>query len=104
MNRIAEADENAELYGYAALGISGLSIAAKEALFRYTLKAGNEANSSAVIANAWQHRSDANASIAVFVGLVGSMMGYPILDPAAGVLVAGLIIKQVYTVLSYSTA
>ncbi len=58
-------------------------------------KVGSEANSSAVIANAWQHRSDANASIAVFIGLVGSMLGYPILDPAAGVLVAGLIIKQV---------
>jgi divalent metal cation (Fe/Co/Zn/Cd) transporter len=30
----------------------------------------------------------------VFAGLVGSMLGYPILDPVAGVLVAGVIIKQ----------
>jgi hypothetical protein len=29
------------------------------------------------------------------VGLIGSMMGYPILDPLAGLLVAGLIVRQV---------
>jgi divalent metal cation (Fe/Co/Zn/Cd) transporter len=28
-------------------------------------------------------------------GLGGSMLGYPILDPAAGVLVAGVILNQV---------
>jgi divalent metal cation (Fe/Co/Zn/Cd) transporter len=44
--------------GTAALVVSGLSIAAKEILFRYTLKVGEAANSSAVIANAWQHRLD----------------------------------------------
>ncbi len=49
----APTDEKLE---YAALGVSGLSIVAKEILFRYTLKVGEAANSSAVIANAWQHR------------------------------------------------
>jgi divalent metal cation (Fe/Co/Zn/Cd) transporter len=38
-----------------------------------------------------------STSAAVFVGLVGSMMGYPILDPLAGLLVAGLIVRQVRT-------
>lgn len=60
--------------------------------------AGQKANSSAVIANAWQHRADVSTSVAVFAGLVGSMMGYPILDPVAGVLVAGVIIKQAYII------
>lgn len=50
---VAEVDSDLE---YAALGVSGLSIVAKEILFRYTLKVGEAANSSAVIANAWQHR------------------------------------------------
>jgi len=36
--------------------------------------------------------------MAVFAGLIGSMMGYPVLDPAAGVLVAGVIIKQAYII------
>lgn len=36
-----------------------------------------------------------STSAAVFVGLIGSMMGYPLLDPLAGLLVAGLIVRQV---------
>lgn len=51
-----------------------------------------------MIANAWQHRSDVITSMAVFAGLIGSLMGYPILDPMAGVLVAGVIIKQAYAI------
>lgn len=86
------------LYNYAALVVSGMSVASKEALFRYTLKAGQKANSSAVVANAWQHRADVSTSLAVFVGLIGSMNGYPILDPGAGILVAGLITRQAYKI------
>ena len=36
-----------------------------------------------------------STSLAVFAGLTGSMMGYPLLDPLAGLLVAGLIVRQV---------
>ena len=61
-------------------------------------KAGERANSAAVVANAWQHRADVSTSSAVFVGLVGSMMGYPLLDPLAGVLVAGVIVRQAFTI------
>jgi divalent metal cation (Fe/Co/Zn/Cd) transporter len=48
-----------------------------------------------VVANAWQHRADVSTSSAVFFGLIGSMLGYPLLDPLAGVLVAGVIVRQV---------
>mmetsp|Transcript_60292 Transcript_60292/g.118599 ORF Transcript_60292/g.118599 Transcript_60292/m.118599 type:complete len:544 (+) Transcript_60292:56-1687(+) len=82
------------LHNYAGLAVSALSIVVKELLFRYTLKAGKEAHSDAVIANAWQHRADVSTSAAVFVGLTGSMAGVPILDPLAGLLVAGLIVQQ----------
>jgi divalent metal cation (Fe/Co/Zn/Cd) transporter len=58
-------------------------------------KAGEKANSAAVVANAWQHRADVSTSSAVFFGLIGSMLGYPLLDPLAGVLVAGVIVRQV---------
>ena len=40
-------------------------------------------------------RSDVMVSAAVFCGLAGAHAGYPILDPAVAVLVAGIIIKQV---------
>ena len=42
------------------------------------------AHSDAVKANAWHHRSDAMVSLAVLVALVGSMKGFPLLDPLAG--------------------
>lgn len=58
---------------FAALAVSATSIISKEALFRYTLTAGQKANSSAVIANAWQHRADVSTSLAVFAGLIGKL-------------------------------
>ena len=81
---------------YAALGVSTVSVGVKEALYRYTLHAGEKATSSAVIANAFQHRSDAIVSSAVTIGLVGKMYGLPLLDPLAGLLVAGVIVRQAY--------
>jgi hypothetical protein len=47
------------------------------------------------LCNSDDNRSDAIVSGAVFVGLAGSMAGYPVLDPIAGVLVSGLIAQQV---------
>lgn len=47
-----------------------------------------------MVANAWQHRSDVMVSGAVFMGIAGSHFGYPILDPAVAVIVAGIITKQ----------
>lgn len=79
---------------YAGLAVSGTSIFVKEALFRYTIKAGESANSAAVIANAWQHRGDALISGAVFIGVFGVMSGYRLLDPIAALLVSGIILKQ----------
>lgn len=75
---------------YAALG----SIVLKEALYRWTVKVGRETNSSAVIANAWHHRSDALSSIpaALAVGLallLGPRMSW--LDPAGAIVVALMI-------------
>lgn len=37
-----------------------------------------------VIANAYHHRSDAWSSLVALVGIGGAMVGYPWLDPLAG--------------------
>lgn len=77
-----------------------ISIVVKEIMFRYTYKVGKKINSEAIMANAWDHRSDAYSSIGTFVGISGSMIGnyYNIpfleyMDPIAGALVACLIFK-----------
>ncbi len=49
--------------GWVALVVTLVAIAAKEVLFRYTIKVGKRIGSSAVIANAWHQRSDVMSSI-----------------------------------------
>jgi len=82
-----------------ALWAAALSIVAKEALFHVTVRVGRRHNSPLVLANAWHHRSDALSSVAALAGIAGARMGFPILDPAAAVVVAALIAKMASDIL-----
>ena len=75
------------------------SIVIKEIMFRYTLKVGKKNNSPAVIANAWDHRSDAYSSMAALAGILGARLGFQYLDPIAGLAVSVLIVKLSLTLL-----
>lgn len=79
--------------GPVALYAAIFSIVIKETLFRYTMKVGKMTNSPSVIANAWDHRSDAYSSTAALIGIVGARMGYAYLDPIAGLFVSYMIIR-----------
>jgi len=70
-----------------------ISIAANEWLFRYTLKAGNDIDSDLLRANAWHSRGDMLSSAIVLVGLIGSLLGWPVLDSVAAIVVGLFIIK-----------
>ncbi|MCL6269057.1 cation diffusion facilitator family transporter [Sansalvadorimonas sp. 2012CJ34-2] len=59
--------------GMIALVAALCSIALKEILFRWTLHKGKHVNSSALIANAWHHRSDAFSSMPAALATLGSM-------------------------------
>lgn len=72
---------------------AGSSIIVKEIQFQLSYRKGKEINSSALIADAWHHRSDALSSIGALLGVVGARMGYPIADPIAGGVVSAIIIK-----------
>ncbi|TMW60263.1 hypothetical protein Poli38472_000305 [Pythium oligandrum] len=76
-----------------AAGAAGLSIAAKEALYYATVKIGRRVKSKVLIANAWHHRTDAISSVVALGGILGTMAGMPLLDPAAGIAVSAMIIK-----------
>ncbi|TVS10997.1 MAG: cation transporter [Planctomycetaceae bacterium] len=78
--------------GSAALWAAGLSILAKEAMYQYAIRVARRINSSAVRADAWHHRTDAFSSIAAVIGIGGAMIGFPVLDPIAGVVVATMIV------------
>jgi len=74
---------------YAAI----LSIIVKEWMYRYTIKGAKKIDSSALMADAWHHRSDAFSSIGTLIGIIGARMGYPILDPIAALVICILITK-----------
>lgn len=77
--------------GMIALWMALISIAAKEWLFRFTIKKGRRINSTAVIANAWHHRSDAFSSLATLAGIAGAIFLGPkwtVLDPMAAMAVS----------------
>lgn len=74
---------------YAAI----LSIIVKEWMYRYTVKGAKKIESSALMADAWHHRSDAFSSIGTLIGIAGARMGYPILDPIASLVICVLITK-----------
>ena len=78
-----------------ALAAGILSVAVKEWLYRYTVAVGRRIRSTAVIANAWHHRSDALSSIATIAGVCGAMffgVRGRILDPLAEMIVAIFIV------------
>lgn len=90
---IAAAAKLVEIPTWPALVMAGMSIASKEWLYRITRRVGEKVNSQVVIANAWHHRSDAYSSVLalISIGLAMAFPGFLAADPAAGMLVAGMI-------------
>jgi cation diffusion facilitator family transporter len=83
--------------GYIALIAALLSLLTKEILFRYTILKGKKSDSSALVANAWHHRSDAFSSIATTIGIGGALLlgnKWAVLDPIAALLVSFFILRM----------
>lgn len=78
-----------------------LSIVAKEAMFQYKIRLGKKLRSQALVANAWEHRSDVYSSAAALIGVAGAVLGayfgvawMVYLDPIAGLIVSGLVVRM----------
>jgi cation diffusion facilitator family transporter len=86
--------------GIALIG-AGVSIALKEALYRYTVLIGRRIKSQLIVANAWHHRSDALSSVAVLLGVAGTLINpaWHILDALAALIVSFFIIKVGFDIL-----
>jgi cation diffusion facilitator family transporter len=79
--------------GTPTLIVAFLSIVLKEWAFRFQVKVGKEIKSNLIIANAWHSRSDAFSSLAVLLGLVLAINGYPWMDTVMAIIVALVIAK-----------
>ena len=84
--------------GMLALGAAVLSIAVKELMFWYTRYYGKKVDSTALMADAWHHRSDALSSIGSLAGIIGARLGFPICDPLASVVICVFILKAAYDI------
>lgn len=83
----------AQVHGL-ALWVAAAALVAKEGLFRYMLAVARRVKSSMLVANAWHARSDAASSLVVAVGIIGNLMGYPLLDPIAALVVGVMVIRM----------
>lgn len=84
--------------GVLALIAAAVSIVVKEWMFRFTRSAAKKVNSGALMADAWHHRSDAMSSIGSLIGIGGAMLGFPILDPIASIVICLFIIKAAFNI------
>ena len=79
--------------GLLALIAAAVSIACKEAMYWYTRACAKRINSSALMANAWHHRSDALSSVGALAGIAGARLGYPVMEPIASLVICLFIFK-----------
>lgn len=84
--------------GALALAAAAVSIAVKEAMFWYTRRHARRLGSSALMADAWHHRSDALSSVGALIGIAGARMGLPVLDPLASVVICAFIAKAAFDI------
>ena len=73
------------------IGVMVITLVVNLFVVSYELRQGRRLKSEVLLADAKHTRSDALTSIAVIGALIGVWYGYPVLDPAAALLVAGFI-------------
>jgi cation diffusion facilitator family transporter len=78
-----------------AIFVAAFSIIVKEGMYWYTVVVGRRINSTAVIANAWHHRSDALSSVAVLLGVGAAHINpnWHLADSFAALIVSFFILK-----------
>lgn len=69
------------------------TILIKELLFRKTVVDAKKAKSQALMAQAWDHRSDTIVSFGAIIGIVGAIYGLGFLDPIASLIIAIFILR-----------
>lgn len=84
--------------GVLALVAAIVSITTKEGMYWYTRYYAKKIDSSALLADAWHHRSDAISSIGALIGIAGARLGFPIMDSVASLVIFVFIVKAAYSI------
>jgi len=80
--------------GMIALPVALVAIIVKESLFRYMLRVAKRVKSTMLVANAWHARSDAASSLVVSIGIIANLLGVPMADILAAMLVGVMILRM----------
>ena len=96
--KIMAGDYNVEMPGILALVAAVVSIVVKEHMFWYTRYYAKQIDSSALMADAWHHRSDSLSSIGALIGIIGARLGFGIMEPLASVVICIFIEKAAYDI------
>ena len=78
---------------------AAVSIVFKEWMFRYTHGIGKKINNRAIMANAYDHRSDVYTSFAALSGILMAKLGWPLFDPVAGAVIVLAIFRMSYKII-----
>ena len=89
---------NLQVPGLLALAAAVISIVSKEAMYWYTRHYAKKIDSSALMADAWHHRSDAFSSVGALVGIAGARLGFPVMDSIASLFIFVFIAKAAYDI------
>ena len=87
-----------QMPGILALVAAGVSIASKEGMYWYTRYYAKKIDSSALMADAWHHRSDSFSSIGALIGIGGARLGFPVMDSIASLLIFIFIVKAAFDI------
>lgn len=90
--------ESLPIPGTLALAAAIISIITKESMYWYTRNYAIKIDSSALMADAWHHRSDALSSVGALIGIAASIYGYPIMDSIASLFIFLFIIKAAISI------
>ena len=83
--------EDLQVPAWWAMAIAAVSVAFKEGVYHYSIRAARRFRSKLLEANAWHARSDAASSIVVIIGVGGTLLGLGYLDAVAAVVVSWMI-------------
>ena len=75
-----------------------ISIISKEGMYWYTRHYAQKINSSALMADAWHHRSDAFSSVGALIGIIGARLGFPVMDSIASLIIFLFIVKAAFDI------
>ena len=99
LNNIMQGEyNNLQVPGMLALIAAIISIVSKEGMYWYTRHYAKKIDSSALMADAWHHRSDAISSVGALIGIAGARLGFPIMDSIASLVIFVFIVKAAYSI------